>query len=129
MVALTEDVMAVAETLLMIRFRPSHRHLGGGAVYLCLHSWKIALGMSAFIFYWCYQLSAPHRKWFHPPAPCTRGGGQAVCPLPRLTEGVNRNSIAPQPPGQVSFRLTPDHDGNFSRHNVAAENPFHPGAS
>jgi len=75
MVALTEDVLAVAESLLMIpNFAVNIATLGGGAVYLCLHSWKIALGMFAFIL-----LGAI--------GSCARGGGQTFRPLSRADRG------------------------------------------
>jgi len=82
MVALTEDVLAVAESLLMIpNFAVNIATLGGGAVYLCLHSWKIALGMSAFI------LPAHDRQRLHAPASRARGGGQTFRPLSRADRG------------------------------------------
>jgi putative ATP-binding cassette transporter len=50
MAALTEDVLTIAESLPLIpNFAVNLATLCGGAIYLCLQSWHIALGMVLFI--------------------------------------------------------------------------------
>src|SRR5712671_5483580 len=125
MVALTEDVLTVAESLLMIpNFAVNLATLGGGAVYLCWHSWKIALGMFGFIFLGAigYRLMV--------------GGGFARLRLAReetdrlfahfraLTDGIKELKLHRSRRGRFLSDCIQTATENFSRHNVAAELRF-----
>ena len=125
MVALTEDVINIAQALLVMpNVAVNLAILAGGAAYLCWLSWKVALGMGVFILLGTagYRLMVAR--------------GFAYLNLARaqedtlfdhfraLTNGVKELKLHRHRRGEFltgSIQTTTD---NFSRQNVAAEIRF-----
>ncbi len=125
MVALTEDVLAVAESLLMIpNFAVNIATLGGGAVYLCLHSWKIALGMSAFILLGAIGYRLMIANGFTRLRLAREEADKLFAHFRALTEGVKELKLHRSRRGKFLSDCIQTATENFSRHNVAAEIRF-----
>src|SRR6267142_3211503 len=125
MVALTEDVLNVAESLLMIpNFAVNIATLGGGAVYLCLHSWKIALGMFAFILLGAIGYRFMIVNGFARLRLAREEADKLFAHFRALTEGVKELKLHRSRRGKFLSGCIQTATENFSRHNVAAEIRF-----
>jgi len=125
MVALTEDVLVVAESLLMIpNFAVNIATLGGGAVYLCWHSWKIALGMSLFIMLGAVGYRFMITNGFMRLRLAREEADKLFSHFRALTEGVKELKLHRSRRGHFLSSCIQTTTENFSRHNVAAETRF-----
>ena len=125
MVALTEDVNNIAQALLIIpNVAVNLAILGGGAVYLCWLSWKVALGMCLFILFGTagYRLLVARGFAY---LTLARSQEDALFDHFRaLTNGVKELKLHRNRRGEFlagSIQATTE---NFSRQNVAAETRF-----
>src|SRR6267154_2038650 len=125
MVALTEDVLVVAESLLMIpNFAVNIATLGGGAVYLCWHSWKIALGMFAFILLGAIGYRLMIANGFTRLRLAREETDQLFAHFRALTDGIKELKLHRSRRGRFLSDCIQTATENFSRHNVAAEIRF-----
>ncbi|HSY18361.1 MAG TPA: cyclic peptide export ABC transporter [Candidatus Acidoferrales bacterium] len=125
MVALTEDVMTVAESLLMIpNFAVNIATLCGGAAYLCWHSWKVALGMSLFIFLGAIGYRLMIVSGFTRLHLAREEADRLFAHFRALTEGVKELKLHRSRRRQFHSDCIQTATENFSRHNVAAETRF-----
>jgi putative ATP-binding cassette transporter len=125
MVALTEDVMTVAESLLMIpNFAVNIATLCGGAAYLCWHSWKVALGMSLFILVGAIGYRLMIVSGFTRLYLAREEADRLFAHFRALTEGVKELKLHRSRRGQFHSDCIQVATENFSRHNVAAETRF-----
>src|SRR5882757_3579628 len=121
MVALTEDVKAVAESLLMIpNFTVNIATLCGGAVYLCWHSWKIALGMFLFILFGAIGYRLLIANGFARLRFAREEADKLFAHFRALTEGVKELKLHRNRRGKFLSDCIQTATENFSRHNVAA---------
>lgn len=125
MVALAEDVLTVAEALLMIpNFAVNLATLGGGAVYLGWHSWKIALGMFAFFLAGAAGYRLLIVSGFDYLRRARDEADRLYAHFRALTEGIKELKLHRRRRGQfVSDCIRPATE-QFCRHNVAAELRF-----
>lgn len=124
-VALGEDVLTVAEALLLIpNFAVNLSVLCGGAVYLCCLSWKVALGIFAFILVGATGYRLLVANGFGHLRLAREEADRLYAHFRALTEGVKELKLHRNRRGKfLSDCIGPATD-NFSRHNIAAELRF-----
>ena len=125
MVALTEDVINIAQALLIIpNVAVNLAILGGGAVYLCWLSWKVALGLCLFILFGI----AGYRLLVARGFAClnlARSQEDALFDHFRaLTNGVKELKLHRNRRGEFLVGSIQATTEAFSRQNVAAETRF-----
>lgn len=125
MVALTEDVMEVGNSLMMIPLSAVNLSLLlGGAAYLSWLSWKVAIGIfvliliGAFIYRWFIGSGFRHLNLAREEADKLYGHYRA------LTEGVKELKLHRQRRGKFLTGDVQSVTENFSRHNISAEIRF-----
>jgi len=120
-----EDVMAVAESLLMIpNFTVNIATLCGGAVYLCWHSWKIALGMFLFILFGAIGYRLLIANGFARLRLAREEADKLFGHFRALTEGVKELKLHRNRRGRFLSDCIQTATEHFARHNVAAESRF-----
>jgi putative pyoverdin transport system ATP-binding/permease protein len=125
MVALTEDVLTLAEALLMIpNFTVNLATLGGGAVYLCWHSWKIALGMFVFILCGALGYRLLITNGFARLRLAREEADKLFGHFRALTEGIKELKLHRERRGRFLTEGIQRTTEKFARHNVAAEIRF-----
>jgi putative pyoverdin transport system ATP-binding/permease protein len=125
MVALTEDVLTVAETLLMIpNFSVNVATLAGGAVYLCWHSWRVALGMFVFFLFGAMGYRVMISNGFARLRLAREEADKLFTHFRALTEGVKELKLHRNRRGKFLSDCIQTSTGNFARHNLAAEIRF-----
>lgn len=125
MVALTEDVLMTAEALLMIpNFAVNIAILGGGAVYLCWLSWKIALGMFLFILSGAVAYRLLVTSGFGRLGLARVEADRLFAHFRALTEGVKELKLHRERRESFLSERVQKTTENYSRHNIAAEIRF-----
>jgi putative ATP-binding cassette transporter len=125
MVALTEDVLNVSQALLIIpNFAVNLAILAGGALYLSWLSWKVALGMFAFIVLGAIGYRLLIASGFGFLTKARDEEDRLFGSFRALTDGIKELKLHRERRGRfldVSVQNTTE---NLSRHNVAAETRF-----
>jgi putative pyoverdin transport system ATP-binding/permease protein len=125
MVALSEDVLTVAESLLMVpNFAVNIATLCGGAVYLCWHSWKIALGMALFILLGAVGYRFMVGSGFARLRLAREEADKLFAHFRALTEGIKELKLHRRRRGKFLSDCIQAATENFARHNIAAETRF-----
>ena len=125
MAALAEDALTVAESLLMIpSFAVNIATLCGGALYLCWHSCKIALGISVFILFGAIGYRLLIAQGFARLRLAREEADRLFAHFRALTEGVKELKLHRTRRAEFLSGCVEAATENFSRHNVAAETRF-----
>lgn len=125
MVVLGEDVLIVAEALLLIpNFAVNLAVLCGGAVYLCWLSWKVALGIFMFILLGAAGYRLLVANGFHHLHLAREEADRLYTHFRALTEGIKELKLHRDRRGKFLSDCIGPATECFSRHNVAAELRF-----
>lgn len=125
MVALGEDVLTVAEVLLILpNFVVNLAVLGGGAVYLCWLSWQVALGMFIFILVGATGYRLLVASGFEHLRLSREEADRLYAHFRALTEGVKELKLHRNRRRKFLSECLQPATESFARHNVAAEFRF-----
>ncbi|HEV2437633.1 MAG TPA: cyclic peptide export ABC transporter [Verrucomicrobiae bacterium] len=125
MVALGEDVLTVAEALLLIpNFAVNLAVLCGGAVYLCCLSWKVAVGMFAFILLGAAGYRLLVANGFEHLRRAREEADRLYAHFRALTDGIKELKLHRSRCGKFLSDCIRPATENVSRHNIAAEFRF-----
>ena len=125
MVTLGEDVLTVAEALLLMpNFAVNLAVLCGGAVYLCWLSWKVALGMFAFILIGATGYRLLVANGFDHLHLAREEADRLYAHFRALTEGIKELKLHRHRRGKFLSDCVGPATERFSRHNIAAELRF-----
>lgn len=125
MVALGEDVLTVAEALLLMpNFAVNLAVLCGGAVYLCWLSWKVAAGIFGFIVLGAAGYRLLVANGFGHLRLAREESDRLYAHFRALTEGIKELKLHRSRRGKFLSDSIGPATGRFSRHNVAAELRF-----
>jgi putative ATP-binding cassette transporter len=125
MVVLGEDVLTVAEALLLLpNFAVNLAMLGGGAVYLCWLSWKVALGFFALIVLGAVSYRMLVVGGFGHLRLARDEAGRIYSHFRALTEGIKELKLHRSRRGKFLTECIEPATGRFARHNIAAELRF-----
>ena len=125
LVALGEDVLTVAEALLLLpNFAVNLAVLCGGAVYLCWLSWKVALGIFVFILLGATGYRFLVANGFQHLRLAREEADRLYAHFRALTEGIKELKLHRRRRGKFLSDCIGPATERFSRHNVAAELRF-----
>ena len=125
MVALGEDVLTVAEALLLIpNFAVNLAILCGGAIYLCWLSWQVALAMFVFILLGAAGYRMLIANGFEHLRRARDEADGLYTHFRALTEGIKELKLHRNRRGKFLSDCVRPATENFSRHNIAAELRF-----
>jgi putative ATP-binding cassette transporter len=125
MATLTEDVLTVAESLLMIpNFAVNIATLGGGAIYLCCQSWKIALCMFVFFLLGALGYRLMIARGFARLRLAREEADKLYAHFRALTEGVKELKLHRNRRGKFMSECVRNATENFARYNFSAEIRF-----
>lgn len=125
MVALGEDVLTVAEALLLMpNFTVNLAVLCGGAVYLCWLSWQVALGIFAFILLGAAGYRLLVANGFSHLRLAREESDKLYAHFRALTEGIKELKLHRSRRGRFLSDCIGPATKRFSRHNIAAELRF-----
>ena len=125
MVTLGEDVLTVAEALLLLpNFAVNLAVLGGGAVYLCWLSWKVALSIFGFILLGAAGYRFLVANGFQHLRLAREEADRLYAHFRALTEGIKELKLHRSRRGQFLSDCVGPATERFSRHNIGAELRF-----